>query len=1097
MGSIFELLVPIVLIVNAITLLVLRAGASRVFFDIVGTFQAERLITDAKAAGVVFEALYLDTFSGIQEAGQDISKMFTEMVDAVMPVTEEIEEARIQLEKFLDVGEGQMEEIASLITDIGLGFGFSADQAMEAGAKMAQLSGVLGSSTMGVGTEVGMMFGLISGMETDIAMQRMINLQQQTKFMTKNLEENMTAEQRATRIRQDSITVLNQLNTVENRSVATMEQITFVMNQFASQAELTNESIASMAALSATLIEAGEEQGKGGRALRMMYARLGANINGSRDAIEKLGIAVADGSGSMRQFSDILEEVAVKYHTMTGEQQTQLAQQVAGNRHYTRLIKLLENVDRVKELEFEATIAMFPAMDEIDRRRDTELFKLQKAEAAYKNQIGILGNAFLPTLTAVTKQQTVFMKNINWIASQDNVISSIITGPLALIKSAEAFAGPAMTMLISLHNINLAMRTQAIIGRALRGDKIASMGDDKTIQGHMINEIALLKEKTRQEQIYSLVSQRNKRLELTQGRNLNESAVKYARTRVKNLNNEIVGHQTKIKKIGWGQSKIIDQEKIYQSILLTGNKKEKQAAVEALATLETRKIALTADAEKEIGLMNKVATHRDLYQAKIDQALDNSIRKQAMLTEFAVLGSKQQAAAIMEVTMALGGVGAVIMMLPDKFIPFISAQEKMRYGMALTGIAMGIQTGKTLLSAGASLIGASSTKILKVEQVKLATSLGITSDMIENLVIRQQFLDISNKQAAASTAGLSTTVVATSKASATGLRAAWMAIPAIGQIMIVVAGLILLYKGMKKAHRMAQDMGIMAKKTKKEDDEYAKGQLDSGLVIEYMKDPLLDVNALLEKKITLHKTLKDSQDQLTIATAEGLAAEITALKQVNRIRKFSNEDFDASAAENIFEDLNYYNKVMKDGKGSAFKDDLSIFSMAGLADFNERTAKSLGQGYIKSLGGPMATATEKVKNFKEEYADLAAFIDLHSITTFEELELSVESFGTSIRKLMGEEEEGVISLAKEYSMLNNELQGFSDSREEMFYGFDRNNLTGDLVRQVTQQGVETLITSTEVIMTNNFNNILTIPQMADKIIDEINSRGVEAGYSVF
>ena len=35
-------------IVCAITLLVLRAGASRVFFDVVGTFQANRLIKDAK-----------------------------------------------------------------------------------------------------------------------------------------------------------------------------------------------------------------------------------------------------------------------------------------------------------------------------------------------------------------------------------------------------------------------------------------------------------------------------------------------------------------------------------------------------------------------------------------------------------------------------------------------------------------------------------------------------------------------------------------------------------------------------------------------------------------------------------------------------------------------------------------------------------------------------------------------------------------------------------------------------------------------------------------------------------------------------------------
>lgn len=79
---------------------------------------------------------------------------------------------------------------------------------------------------------------------------------------------------------------MDQLNTIENRSASTMEQVTFVMNQFASQAHLTNESIAMMAAQSAVLIETGEEQGKAGRALKQIYARLGGDINNARALLE-------------------------------------------------------------------------------------------------------------------------------------------------------------------------------------------------------------------------------------------------------------------------------------------------------------------------------------------------------------------------------------------------------------------------------------------------------------------------------------------------------------------------------------------------------------------------------------------------------------------------------------------------------------------------------------------------------------------------------------------------------------------------------------------------------------------------------------------
>ena len=56
-------------------------------------------------------------------------------------------------------------------------------------------------------------------------------------------------------------------------------------------------------------------------------------------------------------------------------------------------------------------------------------------------------------------------------------------------------------------------------------------------------------------------------------------------------------------------------------------------------------------------------------------------------------------------------------------------------------------------------------------------------------------------------------------------------------------------------------------------------------------------------------------------------------------------------------------------------------------------------------------------------------------------------------------------------------------------------MTGDLIRQVQQQGVENLITTTEVVMTNIFNG-LTIPEMVDIVIEEIEGRGRLNGYNI-
>ena len=112
---------------------------------------------------------------------------------------------------------------------------------------------------------LGVLGGLVFvGLEMQQSQTIALGAQQQANLVSKNLEKTLTG-----------------LNTIENRSAATMSQLTFVMNQFASSAQLAGDSIEDMAAMSAVLIEAGEEQGKAGRALRMIYARLGSDMSGN------------------------------------------------------------------------------------------------------------------------------------------------------------------------------------------------------------------------------------------------------------------------------------------------------------------------------------------------------------------------------------------------------------------------------------------------------------------------------------------------------------------------------------------------------------------------------------------------------------------------------------------------------------------------------------------------------------------------------------------------------------------------------------------------------------------------------------------------
>ena len=81
---------PLVFISMAVTMVVLRAGASRIFFDIVGTMQVKKLIKDAKASATIVEALYVDALVGVQEGVMELGEGFNQLMDDIIPIGREI-----------------------------------------------------------------------------------------------------------------------------------------------------------------------------------------------------------------------------------------------------------------------------------------------------------------------------------------------------------------------------------------------------------------------------------------------------------------------------------------------------------------------------------------------------------------------------------------------------------------------------------------------------------------------------------------------------------------------------------------------------------------------------------------------------------------------------------------------------------------------------------------------------------------------------------------------------------------------------------------------------------------------------------------------
>jgi TP901 family phage tail tape measure protein len=380
-----------------------RQGGSRVFFDVVGQMQAARLISDAEEMGTVVRAIMMDAFDGIKGSLDGIFDSVGAAIEAVREPALALGESQIYFRKFFDFD--GVKEYEEAIVDLGVAFGFTGTEALEAGARMAQLGGLFGSGeSIVAGTAVGTAFGMIGGMETEEAQTRLISLAQQTGFIYEGMGKAAffaaDAETQRQVVMRNSLYVLDQLNTVENNSVATMQQLSTVMDQFSASATIANMSIAEQAALSATLVESGESASKAGRGLRQMLLRVASDTGGAATALHEFGVATQDINGDMVGLTRIMQQLKDNgFDQLDSAQQMQLATSVAGANHATRFIKLMENFDRVTTLTAQAISRESGAITELNKVMDTATFQHNQMIAAQETLAAEIGQELLPAMT--------------------------------------------------------------------------------------------------------------------------------------------------------------------------------------------------------------------------------------------------------------------------------------------------------------------------------------------------------------------------------------------------------------------------------------------------------------------------------------------------------------------------------------------------------------------------------------------------------------------------------------------------------------------------------------------------------------------------
>ena len=163
---------------------------------------------------------------------------------------------------------------------------------------------------------------------------------------------------------EDAMKVSDKFAAVAASSATDYDELAIALSKVASQANLAGMSIDYTTALLTKGLETTREAPETmGTALKTIIARMremsdygetledGTDINNVETQLAYVGITLRNTEGELRSTEDVLDELGRKWETLDKNQQAAVAKALAGTRQQSRLIAMMEDYDRVIELQ--------------------------------------------------------------------------------------------------------------------------------------------------------------------------------------------------------------------------------------------------------------------------------------------------------------------------------------------------------------------------------------------------------------------------------------------------------------------------------------------------------------------------------------------------------------------------------------------------------------------------------------------------------------------------------------------------------------------------------------------------------------------------
>ena len=787
-------------------------------------------------------------------------------------------------------------------------------------------------------------------------------------------------------------------------TASSTDEISAGLNKFAAVAETVGLSYEYATAALATVTSTTRESADVvGTAFKTLFARIqglnlgetledGTTLNKYSAALAKVGIDIKYTNGEMKDMNTILDEMGAKWNTLAKDQQTALAQTVAGVRQYTQLVALMNNWDFFKENVKTAETATGALQKQADIYAESWEASSKRVRAAAEGIYDkLLDEQFFIGVNKILEGTLSHVGDlIDGLGGLPGVLS--VVSSLMLKAFGKDIVDSMERMAYNIKLSSKAGREEILQLRKDANKQMASMNDDGTISGSTSVDVYKQESKLQEEILQKTfeLEARNKTLTeeeqkqvgllVDKNRELGQQVIHLAQAReqqeatAKSLQSQLLQKtqytdKTKIAGLNEELAKIKEQQVVYSTFQPLFEKLRESAAKIVVGgksnnlTQYRTEVKALEKSLKEMGL-----TIDDITSGNTDIISAETVQRIKDFFNIAKTGSKEEIQkALQDIQDDLAAVGADAELNFQKLKTSLNELD----GVDKAGI------NKLLSEIQSSFM---QTGRLSEEQIQKFKNLGVQIDESGRII---QGFNGKVYTTADSMVALANVITGLSSAlnMIKGLGDIWSdedttygekVIATLSSIAMILPTLINAYKTWNSVKLTGVKNDLLALATQK-----LKNNTDQkGLAIKFSENALQKIkNKELSTEIVL-KTILNALDLKKIAIYAALALAIGAVIAVGKIL-YDNYNKEAIAAKRLADSYKELNEASQEARAEADKLNSTISGYDDAVEKLEACTRGTEE-WRDALKEVNEAAIEVIENLPDALPDNMKLTDLYS-----------------------------------------------------------------------------------------------------------------------